>query len=130
MNKLLPFAALAAFASVGCSSQAARDSEPSGSELFARHCQGCHGHDGEGGGPTAAAMQITPPNLRTLRMRNGGTFPRDEVTAYIDGRRTPMAHMMRQMPVWGDVFQQSGGRASATARIDAIVAFIERLQYR
>jgi mono/diheme cytochrome c family protein len=130
MKKLLPLAALAAFLSAGCTSLTARDAEPSGSELFARHCAGCHGDDGEGGGPTAAAMQITPPNLRTLRMRNAGEFPTDSVTAYVDGRRAPAAHMTRQMPVWGNVFARTEGRTAATARVEAVVAFIERLQYR
>jgi mono/diheme cytochrome c family protein len=130
MLKLLALGALAALLSSGCTSHAARDSDTSGAELFARNCAGCHGHDGEGGGPTAVAIGITPPNLRTLRMRNGGQFPADAVTAYVDGRRAPAAHMTRQMPVWGSVFQESEGRAAATERIDAIVAFIERLQYR
>ena len=73
--------------------------------LFATHCASCHGDDGEGGGPVAAVMTITVPNLRTLSMRNGGVFPADAVAAYIDGREQRAAHGSRTMPIWGDVLQ-------------------------
>ena len=41
-------------------------------------------------------MTITVPNLRTLSMRNGGVFPADAVTAYIDGREQRAAHGSRR----------------------------------
>lgn len=107
--------------------------EPGGDVLFAKHCAACHGMDGEGGGPVASAMKVTPPNLRTLTKRHGGTFPRDAVVAYIDGREQVAAHGDRLMPVWGDFLQRpedQGLDAPVRARIDALVDFIERLQYR
>ena len=36
-------------------------------------------------------MRVTVPNLRSIAMRNGGTFPADAVAAYIDGRESPAA---------------------------------------
>ena len=105
----------------------------SGAELYANHCAACHGAEGEGGGPVAAVMQVTVPNLRTLRMRNRGVFPADAIAAYVDGREIKASHGDRQMPIWGDVFraeQPAGGDAAVRARIAAIVAFIEALQYR
>jgi len=111
----------------------AHGQEPSGTALFATHCASCHGDNGEGGGPVAAVMTITVPNLRTLSMRNGGAFPADEVAAYVDGREQRAAHGSRTMPIWGDVLQgenPAAGGTSARARIAALVAFIERLQYR
>jgi len=106
---------------------------PSGAELFMNHCAACHGTDGEGGGPVAAALQATVPNLRSLAMRNGGTFPTEAVTAYIDGRQMKVAHGDRQMPIWGDVFrgpEQGTAKRIVRERIAALVVFIRELQYR
>ena len=86
----------------------------------------------EGDGPLAAVMTIAPPNLRTLRMRNAGVFPEEQVAAYVDGRKPVTAHGDRQMPIWGDAFQRPTGGDDdvVAARIKAIVWFIETLQYR
>ena len=111
----------------------AHGAEPTGAQLFTTHCASCHGDDAEGGGPVAAIMTITVPNLRTLSMRNGGTFPTDAVAAYIDGREPRAAHGSRAMPIWGDALQADNTAESETivrSRIAALVAFIERLQYR
>ena len=107
--------------------------EPTGDALFAKHCATCHGADGEGGGPAASAMRVVPPNLRSLAKRNGGTFPRDAIAAYIDGRQQVASHGDRLMPVWGDFLQRpedKGSDAPVRMRIEALVQFIERLQYR
>ena len=112
---------------------ASRAAEPTGDQLFAVHCASCHGADGEGGGPAASTIKITPPNLRTLAKRNGGQFPRDAVEAYIDGRKDVEAHGDRLMPVWGDFLQvpsDKGSQELVRRRIAALVDFIERLQYR
>ena len=104
-----------------------------GARLFFNHCAACHGDAAEGGGPVAAAMRVTVPNLRTLATRNDGAFPAEAVRAYIDGRESVAAHGDRQMPVWGDVFRgQEQGTSERTVRrrIDALVNFIETLQYR
>ena len=111
----------------------AQAAQPSGSELFLNHCAACHGATGEGDGPVAATMSVNVPNLRTLATRNGGTFPADNVTAYIDGREIEAAHGDRRMPVWGDIFrgpEQSTAQRTVRRRIAALVAFIETLQYR
>jgi len=111
----------------------AHAAEPKGDALFATHCATCHGTDGEGGGPAASAMKVTMPNLRTLAKRNGGVFPADAVAAYIDGRDQVASHGDRLMPIWGDFLQQPGDKDdknAVRARIAALVAFIERLQYR
>jgi mono/diheme cytochrome c family protein len=101
--------------------------------LYFNHCAACHGQDGEGGGPVAATMHITTPNLRSLAMRNDGVFPAEAVRSYIDGRETPAAHGERQMPIWGDVFrgvEQEDAERTARRRIDALVTFLSMLQYR
>jgi mono/diheme cytochrome c family protein len=105
---------------------------PNGAQLYMNHCAACHGADGEGGGPVAAVMQITVPNLRTLAQRNGGTFPTDAVTAYVDGREVKAAHGDRQMPIWGDVFrgpEQGTAERTVRERIAAVVDFVKGIQY-
>jgi mono/diheme cytochrome c family protein len=106
--------------------------KPDGARLFINHCAACHGANGEGGGPAAAAMQTSVPNLRTLAQRHGGTFPEDAVTAYIDGRELKVAHGDRQMPIWGDVFrgpEQGTSQRTVRERISALVAFLRGIQY-
>jgi mono/diheme cytochrome c family protein len=105
-------------------------SEPDGRELYARHCAACHGAFGDGDGPVAQAMLVAIPNLRSLSRRAGGTFPRQAVMSYIDGRDMPAAHGERLMPVWGDTFagDAENGDAIAAQRIAAITAFLESLQ--
>ena len=104
-----------------------------GARLFFNHCAACHGDAAEGDGPVAAAMRVTVPNLRKLATRNDGAFPAEAVRAYIDGRESVVAHGDRQMPVWGDVFrgpEQGTSERTVRRRIDALVQFIETLQYR
>ena len=112
------------------STQAAE--RPDGAKLYMNHCAACHGADAEGGGPVAAVMQTTVPNLRTLAQRNGGTFPADSVTAYIDGREVKAAHGDRQMPIWGEVFrgpEQGTAQRTIRERIAALVEFLKGIQY-
>jgi len=111
-------------------------SEPtaSGEELYVNYCSACHGAQGLGDGPVAAVMQVSVPNLRTLSQRNGGSFPVDSATAFIDGRELPVSHGDRYMPIWGNVFTWPEGStesqdAAARQRIDAIVLFLVSIQY-
>lgn len=118
---------------IGCASgRVGRTTE--GRALFVQHCAACHGVFGEGDGPVASVMEVTVPNLRTLRDRAGGEFPRDAVMRYIDGRNVPAAHGDRLMPVWGETFASASddpetGDAIARERIAAITDFVEQLQY-
>ena len=106
--------------------------EDTGARLYFNHCAACHGDDAEGTGPVAASMRVTVPNLRTLAQRNGGVFPVEAVTAYVDGRDMKAAHGDRQMPVWGDVFRtgDAAGAADRAARerVAAVVKFLEVIQ--
>jgi mono/diheme cytochrome c family protein len=106
--------------------------DDTGARLYFNHCAACHGEGGEGTGPVAASMRVTMPNLRTLAQRNGGVFPEDAITAYVDGRNTRAAHGDRQMPIWGDVFrgaEQGTAQRTVRRRIAAVVDFVRTLQY-
>jgi mono/diheme cytochrome c family protein len=124
---------LAAALSLSMAAGTCLAAQPSGADLYLNHCAACHGADAEGTGPVATSMRVTVPNLRTLATRNGGVFPEDAVTAYIDGRETQAAHGDRQMPIWGDVFrgpEQGTAQRTVRRRISALVEFLKTLQYR
>jgi mono/diheme cytochrome c family protein len=58
---------------------------PTGAEDFAAYCVTCHGAEGRGDGPQAAALPVRPADLTTLSARNGGAFPMTRVMAKIWG---------------------------------------------
>jgi hypothetical protein len=103
------------------------------------HCADCHGVDGKGNGP---AVQIIPGfkpiDLTHLSATHGGEFPRQEVTAIIDGRKRLPGHYDSEsdMPLWGLMFQPEGREFSkqsedqVKARISALVDYIEGLQQK
>ena len=50
-------------------------SPTSGKDMFANYCASCHGADGKGNGPAAAALKTLPANLTVLSQKNGGNYP-------------------------------------------------------
>jgi mono/diheme cytochrome c family protein len=80
--------------------------ESVGHDLYLTYCAACHGLEAEGNGPVADALIVRPPNLTNLTRRFGMPLPRDKVAEYIDGRRDVRAHGSREMPVWGERFQE------------------------
>jgi len=60
-------------------------------QVYRNTCLLCH---------TGRATGAMAPDLTTLSVANGGTFPTDAVSAIIDGRRGVRAHGS-PMPVWG-----------------------------
>lgn len=72
-----------------------------GERLFVRHCAVCHGRSGTGDGPFAGILSVPSADLTRIAARRDGSFPRDEIAAYVDGRFVPPAHGTREMPIWG-----------------------------
>ena len=75
-----------------------------GKAMFETYCTPCHGKEGKGDGPAAAALKTKPADLTGLSARNGGTFPNDKVRRFIEGRETVTGHGTREMPIWGGLF--------------------------
>ena len=79
-------------------------------------------------------LEIDPPDLTTIAVRNDGVFPRDEIHRVIDGRTESPSHGTRQMPVWGFTFQPIAGdgdqEKDVEAMIGALTRFLESIQVR
>jgi mono/diheme cytochrome c family protein len=97
-----------AFALAGLSSCSSGEEPPTGQVLYLRHCASCHGVAADGQGPVAAALRRPPSDLRTIAKRRGG-FDERYVMEVIDGRRAVAEHGLREMPVWGAVFEEELG---------------------
>lgn len=103
-----------------------------GRDLFNFYCATCHGVDGTGGGPTAAALRVVPPDLTAIARRNGGSFPRSRVEALVTGEgRFTSAHGSKEMPVWGPIFRALDPSNAANAvRVANLVGYIESIQHQ
>ena len=104
-----------------------------GSDLYQFYCATCHGRDGKGQGPVAAALKVAPPDLTRITRGHGGTFPRSRVEDFVtndgDTVTLALAHGTKDMPVWGPVFR--GLDPSDTlvkVRIANVVQYIESIQ--
>jgi len=105
-------------------------SAASGKEMFVSYCAVCHGRDGKGGGPAAAALKVPPADLTVLSQKNGGKFPSAHVASVLGGEADLSAHGNREMPVWGPVFRgmSHGNAGEVQQRIANLTEFIASLQ--
>src|SRR6476646_6282995 len=104
-----------------------------GRDLFAFYCATCPGRKGTGDGPVAAALKSPPPDLTLLARRNGGTFTRQRVEAFVTngGDVLSPAHGSADMPVWGPVFRGlDPSDALVKVRIANVVTYIESIQVK
>ena len=102
-----------------------------GQELYVHYCAVCHGIDAKGGGPAAGALKKQPADLTLLKLMNGGKFPALAVQLTIKGATTTVAHGTREMPMWGDVFSESGQNHDVgDLRVKALLKYIEQIQVK
>lgn len=80
-----------------------------GAEMYRNYCASCHGMDGKGTGPAAAALSEAMPDLTKLAQANDGPFPAESVMQTLGRIKGGGAHGSEEMPVWGDVFRASSG---------------------
>ena len=122
--------ALAATGGVPVTSAAPEESLD-GKESFKLYCAPCHGRNAKGDGPVASALKTLPPDLTLLGYRNAGTFPGDQVRAYITGtERMLPSHGPAEMPVWGPTFRGFESDARTRTRIRNLVGYLETIQRR
>jgi mono/diheme cytochrome c family protein len=106
-------------------------SPASGKEMFHAYCASCHGLDGKGNGPAAAALKKAPSDLTVLAQQSGGKFPSMRVMSSIrDGVQA--GHGSKDMPVWGPILStvSADSPAVVTQRIGNLIGYIETLQVK
>ena len=101
-----------------------------GKSMFVDYCAPCHGVDGKGNGPVAAALKRQPVDLTALSRNNGGKFPTMHIMAVLQGGSTISSHGDRQMPVWGPIFgtMDQGSYLAKTIRINHLTAYLRTIQ--
>jgi mono/diheme cytochrome c family protein len=111
----------------------------SAAQDFLSLCAPCHGADGRGNGPAAAALKTRPADLTRITARYGA-FPAEKITQAVMGLDMPESHGSREMPIWGDrlINEALGDETSVAAaktaahevedRIAALVRYLERIQ--
>jgi mono/diheme cytochrome c family protein len=137
MKRIAILSLMVAVAFALCAAQATIEKKPapytppnSGKEMYKAYCASCHGLDGKGNGPAAAAMKSPLPDLTLLSKENGGKFPSDHVAAVIQGDANSPSHGSAEMPVWGPVFLKVSQHhlAQVQQRVRNLTAYIESLQ--
>jgi len=111
--------------------------ETPGKADYDQNCASCHGTDGKGNGSALYTIPgVHPPDLTLLSKNNGGTFPREDVTNAVDGRKKIPSHERLNMPFWGVTMQSEGkeftpeSEAKVKQRIADLVSYIESLQQK
>jgi len=103
----------------------------SGPEMYKTWCATCHGVDGKGNGPAAAALKKAPADLTALAKNNHGKFPTERVRDFIEGKDVVPAHGSREMPIWGDIFRTIADTPQAvTYRVVTLSTYLESLQVK
>lgn len=102
----------------------------SGQDMFKSYCAVCHGENGKGNGPAAAALKVPPTDLTTLAQKNGGKYPALHVSSVVRGEAELPAHGNKDMPVWGPLFLRlsQGHEAEVQQRIANLNQYVESIQ--
>ena len=107
---------------------------------FESSCASCHGLDAKGSGPYAELLTVSVPDLTQLQANNDGVFPFERAYRVIDGRQEVKAHGPRDMPIWGDRYNNEalnmgmvgdmmmGREAYTRSRILALISYLSTLQ--
>jgi mono/diheme cytochrome c family protein len=100
-----------------------------GADIYRAYCASCHGSEGKGDGPVAAALTAKIPDLTTISQRNAGVFPTDRVRKVILGDESVLGHGSREMPVWGPIFHQvEADRDYGEVRLQNITDYLRSIQ--
>ena len=104
-----------------------------GKQMYVNFCAPCHGADGKGQGPVAAALKQQPANLTLLSKKNGGNFPEAHVVSVLQFGSANPAHGTAQMPVWGPTLGRMNPASmpqsdARSLRINNLVLYLRSLQ--
>jgi len=101
----------------------------SGDEMFKTYCASCHGLDGKGRGPAAAALKVPATDLTKMAQRAGGKFEKEKIIMGLGAMPASGAHGTTDMPVWGDVFRGSRqNEALVQLRLSNLTDYLGKIQ--
>ena len=104
---------------------AAPTNSADGQQMFVSYCAPCHGREGRGDGPAAAALTPKPADLTQFAKRRGGTFSAKDFEDKLQGLTMSAAHGISDMPVWGPILRQLGNEQLRTYNLRK---YVEGLQ--
>lgn len=109
-----------------------------GRVTFRVYCINCHGAKAKGDGSLAELLSVKPADLTAIASSSEDGYSGESVYDIIDGRGPgTRGHGMKEMPVWGDVFQTSSyepsgsaeeGEERAQRKIWEVVYYLESIQ--
>ena len=106
------------------------DAAAQGRMTYATYCQGCHGPEGHADGPVAPLLNVKLSDLGQITAKYG-QFPDELIRATVDGRAEVEGHGTREMPVWGNIWNDPADPVAeerVRQQIEEIVAFIASIQ--
>jgi hypothetical protein len=90
----------------------------------------CHGTDGKGNGPAAAALKTAPADFTKPAKKHDGKYPSNAVSSVLQFGSGPASHGSADMPVWGPLLQSLDKYHDAIVqqRIANLITYMETLQ--
>jgi mono/diheme cytochrome c family protein len=103
-----------------------------GKQMFISYCAPCHGVNGRGHGPAAAALKLPPTDLTVLAKDNHGKYPDTHVVSVMRFGTGVSAHGSAEMPVWGQIFGKMSKTNSQETdlRTTNLSRYLETLQVK
>jgi len=104
----------------------------SGKQMYINYCASCHGMDGGGNGPTAAALKMPPTDLTVLSRNNHGEFPEAHIVTVLQYGAEFSSHGSVEMPVWGPIFgkMEKVNPQVKQLRISNLIRYLKTLQVK
>ncbi len=103
-----------------------------GKQMYVNYCAPCHGVDGKGDGPAAAALKKQPTDLAVLSRNNGGRFPSTHIASVLQFGTSNPSHGSAEMPMWGPVLGSANSAPSEpnvrALRISNLSRYLQTLQ--
>jgi mono/diheme cytochrome c family protein len=101
-----------------------------GKVMFTSYCAPCHGADGRGHGPAAAALKTQPTDLTTFSKNNHGRFPEMHIVSVLRFGSEVPAHGSDAMPVWGPILGKMNqtNAQDKELRISNLSRYLESIQ--
>lgn len=109
-----------------------KTSPTSGKQMYTSYCAPCHGVDGKGRGPAAAALKTEPTDLTGLANKNHGKFPDTHIISVLQFGSDVPAHGSAEMPVWGPILgnMNKTNLQDKQLRMSNLSRYLESIQAR